>query len=126
VRETERRDPHGGGFLSTVVLVGGAIYAAVAMAAIGWSPRSGPERRHLPPPGLAALAAMIFAFSIAARGVRSLPRWLGWFEIFAGLAALASIFLLTMLIWLLWIAVTSLVQFARFRSADPTAEPTSA
>jgi hypothetical protein len=71
--------------------------------------------------GTAALAAMIFAFSLTILATRILPRWLGWFGIVAGIAALASIVFLTMFVWLLWIAVTSLLLFASSRKAAPAA-----
>jgi len=68
--------------------------------------------------GTAALAVMIFAFSLTILNSRVLPRWLGWFGLLAGVAALASIMFVTMIIWLLWIAVTSLLLFTHSRKAD--------
>jgi fatty acid desaturase len=61
--------------------------------------------------GGAAMAALIFAASIAVRRYAILPRWVSWFGFVAGVAALASIIFFTMLLWLLWVAVASVMLF---------------
>jgi hypothetical protein len=67
--------------------------------------------------GGAALAAFIFATSLAIRRAEILPSWLGWFGYVAGVAAIFSVVFFTMLVWLLWIAVVSVSLFLRSRQA---------
>jgi hypothetical protein len=75
--------------------------------------------------GGAAMAALIFATSIAVRRYAVLPSWVGWFGFAAGVAAIFSVVFLTMLFWLLWIAVASVALFLRSRqaAAAPEAAP---
>jgi hypothetical protein len=75
--------------------------------------------------GGAAMAALIFATSIAVRRYAILPRWVSWFGFAAGVAAIASIIFFTMLFWLLWVAVASVALFLAARSevAAPKAAP---
>lgn len=137
VRETMRRwlAEEADGMLGFVVTIGGSAYAAVTLVAIGDADgvrtMSDDTFRHQVYPGIlhansdwtyvahatgtAALAAMIFAFSITVLATRSLPRWLGWFGILAGVAALASLIFVTIFVWLLWIAVTSVMLFLAVR-----------
>ena len=127
VRESERTAPEDGTFLSTIVLVGGTAYVALAMAGIaladGVKTMSDDTFHHqvysgvvhaandatylMVTTGGAALASLIFAVSIAARRYEILPRWVSWFGFVAGVAAIFSIIFFTMLVWLLWIAVAS-------------------
>jgi hypothetical protein len=137
LRETMRRllAAETDAMLGFVVTIGGTAYAAVTMAAIGDAAgvrtMSDDTFRHQVYPGIihansdwtyiahatgtAALAAMIFAFSITVLATRALPRWLGWFGVLAGIAALISILFLTILVWLLWIVVASVVLFLAAR-----------
>ena len=137
VRETMRRwlAEEADGMLGFVVTIGGSAYAAVTLVAIGDAhgvrTMSDDTFRHQVYPGIlhansdwtyvahatgtAALAAMIFAFSITVLATGSLPRWLGWFGILAGVAALASLIFVTIFVWLLWIAVTSVMLFLAVR-----------
>jgi hypothetical protein len=128
------------GALGYLVTIGGTAYAAVTLVAIGLAAgvrtMSDDTFHHQVYPGIihansdgtyithatgtAALAAMIFAFSIAVLGTRILPRWLGWFGLVAGVAALVSVFFLTMFVWLLWIAVTSILLFVSNRRGGDT------
>jgi hypothetical protein len=139
VREAEALEGGRDGMLGFLVTIGGASYAAVALGAIGLAAgvrtMSDDTYRHQVYPdiihansdgtyvmhatGTAALAVMIFAFSLAILGSRALPRWLGWFGMLAGLAALISIIFFTILIWLLWVAVASVVLFLHSRKAGP-------
>jgi hypothetical protein len=143
VREAEVPDGGRDGMLGFLVSIGGAGYAAVALGAVGLAAgvrtMSDDTYRHQVYPdiihansdgtyimhatGTAALSVMIFAFSMAILGSRTLPRWLGWFGLLAGLAALISIIFFTIFIWLLWVAVTSILLFLRSRKAGP-ARPT--
>ncbi|HEU5244681.1 MAG TPA: hypothetical protein VFU33_09785 [Gaiellaceae bacterium] len=137
VRESEQAAPEQGTFLSTIVLVGGTVYIAVAMAGIavadGIRTMSDDTYRHQVYSGVihaasdasyilvvtagAAMAALIFATSIAVRRYAILPRWVGWFGFVAGVAAIFSVIFFTMLLWLLWIAVASVSLFLSARPA---------
>jgi hypothetical protein len=145
VRESEQASPEQGTFLSTIVLVGGTVYIAVAMAGVavadGIKTMSDDTYNHtvysgvihaasdasylLVATGGAAMAALIFATSIAVRRYAILPRWVSWFGFAAGVAAIASIIFFTMLFWLLWVAVASVALFLAARSevAAPKAAP---
>jgi hypothetical protein len=145
VLASEQTSPEQGTFLSTIVLAGGTIYIAVAMAGValadGIKTMSDDTYHHqvysgvihagndasylLVTTGGAALAALIFAASAAARRFEILPRWLSWFGYVAGVAAIFSIIFFTMIVWLLWIAVASVVLFLRSREAAsaPKHEP---
>jgi hypothetical protein len=137
VRESEQAAPEQGTFLSTIVLVGGTVYIALAMAGIaisdGIKTMSDDTYQHqvysgvihaasdasylLVTTGGAAMAALIFATSIAIRRYAILPRWVGWFGFVAGVCAIASIIFFTMLLWLLWVAVASVTLFLASRPA---------
>ncbi len=147
VRESEQASPEQGTFLSTVVLVGGTVYVAVSMAAIavadGIRTMSDDTYQHRVYSGVihaasdasyllvvtagAAMAALIFATSIAVRRYAILPRWVSWFGFVAGVAAIFSVIFFTMLVWLLWVAVASV---SLFLAAKPEAaarrEPSAA
>ena len=123
------------GMLGFLVAIGGTAYAAVTMVALGEAAgvrtMSDDTFKHQVYPGIihanddgvyiahatgtAALAAMIFAFSITVLATRMLPRWVGWFGVVAGVAAIASLIFVTMFVWLLWIAVTSVLLFLAAR-----------
>ena len=147
VRESEQAAPEHGTLLSTIVLVGGTVYIAVAMAGIavadGIRTMSDDTYHHqvysgvihaasdasylLVVTGGAAMAALIFATAIAVRRYAILPSWVGWFGFAAGVAAIASIMFFTMLFWLVWIAVASVSLFLQTRSAPaPRREPATA
>jgi hypothetical protein len=145
VRESEQASPEQGTFLSTIVLVGGTVYIAVAMAGIaladGVKTMSDDTYQHQVYSGVihaandatyimvvtggAAMAALIFATSIAVRRYAILPRWVSWFGYVAGVAAILSVIFFTMLLWLLWVAVASVALFLAVRSevAAPKAAP---
>jgi hypothetical protein len=147
VRESEQVSPEQGTFLSTIVLVGGTVYVAVAMAGIaiadGIKTMSDDTYHHQVYSGIihaagdasyilvatagAAMAALIFATSIAARRYAILPRWVSWFGFVAGVAAIFSVIFFTMLLWLLWIAVASVSLFLASRPAGAAqGEPSAA
>jgi fatty acid desaturase len=67
--------------------------------------------------GGAAMAALIFATSVAVRRYAILPRWISWFGFVAGVAAILSIIFFTMIVWLLWVAVASVSLFLSTRPA---------
>jgi hypothetical protein len=145
IRLSEQATPEEGTFLSTLVLVGGTVYIAVAMAGIaladGVKTMSDDTYQHQVYSGVihaandatyimvvtggAAMAALIFATAIAVRRYGILPRWVSWFGFVAGVAAIASVIFFTMLLWLLWVAVASVALFLAARSevAAPKAAP---
>jgi hypothetical protein len=147
VRESEQAAQEQGTFLSTIVLVGGTVYIALAMAGIavadGIKTMSDDTYQHqvysgvihaasdasylLVTTGGAAMGALIFATSIAIRRYAILPRWVSWFGYVAGVCAIASLIFFTMLLWLLWIAVASVMLFLASRpAAAARREPSAA
>jgi hypothetical protein len=130
----------GDSMLAFLVTIGGTAYGAVTLVALGEAAgvrtMSDDTFQHQVFPGIihanddgvyiahatgtAALAAMIFAFSITVLATRVLPRWIGWFGVVAAVAALASVFFVTMFVWLLWIAVASVVLFLAARQGPGT------
>ena len=147
LRETVRTataDSGGDTMLAFLVTIGGTAYGAVTLTALGEAAgvrtMSDDTFRHHVFPGIihaaddgvyiahatgtAALAAMIFAFSITVLATRTLPRWLGWFGVVAAVAALVSIIFFTMFLWLLWIAVTSVTLFLTARREPGTTRDT--
>jgi len=146
VRESEAAAPEQGTFLSTIVLMGGTVYVAVAMAGIaiagGIKTMSDDTYHHQVYSGLihaagdasyvlvvtagAAMAALIFASSVAVRRYEILPRWVSWFGFVAGVAAIFSLFFFTMLVWLIWVAVASVSLFIRARPATAARREPSA
>jgi hypothetical protein len=151
LRETVRKATvasEGESMLGFLVTIGGTAYGAVTLVALGEAAgvrtMSDDTFQHEVFPGIihansdgtyiahatgtAALAAMIFAFSITVLATRVLPRWIGWFGLIAAVAALVSILFVTMFVWLLWIAVTSIVLFlaARREGTAPSESPTAA
>ena len=146
VRESEQASPEQGTFLSTIVLVGGTVYIAVAMAGIaiadGIRTMSDDTYHHQVYSGVihaagdasyilvatagVAMASLIFATSIAVRRYAILPRWISWFGFVAGVAAIFSVIFFTMLLWLLWIAVASVSLFLASRPAGAARREPSA
>jgi hypothetical protein len=146
IRASETAAGEQGTFLSTIVLVGGTVYVAVAMAAVaiaaGIKTMSDDTYNHAVYSGVihaasdacyvmivtggAAMAALIFATSVAVRRYAIMPRWVGWFGFAAGVAALFSLFFFTMLVWLLWVAVASVMLFLSSRSPAPRASAATA
>jgi hypothetical protein len=147
IRASELAAPEEGTFLSTVVLIGGTVYVAVAMAGIavadGIKTMSDDTYQHRVYSGVihaasdaayimivtggAAMAALIFATAVAARRYAILPSWVSWFGYVAGVAAILSVIFFTMLLWLLWIAVASVVLFMAARSEmAPAPRPATA
>jgi hypothetical protein len=147
VRASEQAVPEDGTFLSTIVLVGGTVYVAVAMAGIaladGIRTMSDDTYHHQVYSGVihaagdasyilvvtagVTMAALIFATAVAVRRYAILPRWLSWFGFVAGVAAIFSVIFFTMLVWLLWVAVASVLLFLQSRpEAAARREPSAA
>lgn len=147
LRERVRESEQGDTFLSTVVLVGGTVYVAVAMAGIaiadGIRTMSDDTYHHrvysgvihaandasyiLIVTGAVGMASLIFATAVAVRRYAILPRWLSWFGFVAGVAAIFSVIFFTMIVWLLFIAVVSVTLFLASRpEAAARREPSAA
>lgn len=123
----------GEGILTTVVTIGGTIYAALAFGAAAlnagirtmsddtFQHRVFPELIHaaddagyvMHATGGAALGAMIIAASLALMGAAVWPKWAGWVGVAVGILAIGSIFFFTQFVFLLWILIVSLVMFMR-------------
>jgi len=145
IRVSELAASTEGTFLSTIVLIGGTVYIAVAMAAIaledGVKTMSDDTYQHRVYSGVihaandatyimvvtggAAMAALIFAVSVAARRYAILPRWVTWFGFVAGVAAIFSVIFFTDALVALWIAVASVALFLATRS-EPAPAPRTA
>ena len=133
LRRTVRRHEGEDGFLTALTTIGGAVYAALALAALavdmGVRTMSDDTYHHQVFPGLihaandagyvlhatggAGAAAMIIAASLAALRVRAVPSWAGWLGIAAGILALGSIAFFPQLAIAIWILVVSGVMFVR-------------
>jgi hypothetical protein len=140
LREAVRRID-GGGLYTAVTTIGGAVYAALAFAAIAlntairtmsddtFENRVYPELIHaaddagyvLHATGGAGAAAMILAATLAAMHTRRIAPWLGWLSLLCGFAALASIAFFPQLLLAAWIAVASVALF-RSRPAETGGE----
>jgi hypothetical protein len=135
LRQTVRQHEGGDGFLTTLTTIGGAVYAALAFAALGLNmgirTMSDDTFHHQVYPGLihaaddagyvlhatggAGAAAMIIAASLAAMRAAVIPAWAGWLGIVAGIVSLASIAFIPMLVLALWIVIASVLMFLRGR-----------
>jgi hypothetical protein len=129
----EQAETPGASFLTTLVTIGGTVFAAAGICQIGIASgiktMSDDTYHHQVYSGLihaagdasyvilagsgVAMATLIFALALATFSFGLLPRWLGWFGVVAGVAAVFSLFFFTMLLWLLWIAVASVMLYVR-------------
>jgi hypothetical protein len=123
----------GEGILTGIVSLGGGIYAACAIVAIGiedgirtmsddtFQHRVYPELIHaaddagwvIHAGGAAGLGAMIIAASAAFMTRGTWPRWAGWLGIVVGVLSLASIVFFPQFLFLLWILIVSTLMFLR-------------
>jgi hypothetical protein len=121
----------GEGFLPTLATVGGAVYAALALAAVAISNavrtmnddtyrhQVFPELVHaasdaayvLHSTGGVGVGAMMIAASLAVVRTRALPVWLGWVGVAAGIVALASIAFFPWFVIALWLLAASVILF---------------
>lgn len=140
LREALRRIDRDG-FYASLAAIGGAVYAALALAAIAvnmgirtmnddtYQHQVYPDLIHaandvgyvLHATGGAGAGAMIFAATLAAMRARRIAPWLGWLGLLAGLGALASIAFIPQILLALWIVVAS-VALLRFRAEPVPAE----
>jgi hypothetical protein len=123
----------GDGFLTSIVTIGGTIYAALALTAVAvnqgirtmsddtFQHRVYPELIHaaddaswvIHASGAAGMAAMIIAASAAFMSRGIWPRWAGWISIVVGILSLGSIAFFPQFLWLLWVLIVSVVLFTR-------------
>ena len=128
-----------GGLLTSMVGIGGTLYAALALVAVsiedGIKTMSDDTYRHQVFPelihaaddagwvihaaGAAGLAAMIIASSYAFMARGTWPRWAGWVGIAVGILSLASIVFFPQFLFLLWILVVSVLMFLRPERYEP-------
>ncbi|HEX6702824.1 MAG TPA: hypothetical protein VF101_19005 [Gaiellaceae bacterium] len=119
----------GDGLLATVATIGGAVYAALTLAAFsieqGILTMTDDTYRHGVDPllvhsandvgyvlhsaGGAAIGAAIVAVSLAALGARAIPAWLGWLSFVAGIVAVFSITFFPWIVIAVWLAIASVL-----------------
>jgi len=127
------------GILTTIVTIGGSIYAALALVAValeaGIKTMSDDTYRHQVFPelihaaddagwvihagGAAGLAAMIIAASYAFMARGTWPKWAGWVGIVVGILSLGAIAFFPDFLFLLWILAVSLLMFIRPARYEP-------
>ena len=123
----------GEGILTSVVTIGGSVYAAVAFASLAvntgirtmsddtYQHRVFPDLIHaaddvgyvMHATGAAGLGAMIIALSLAFMWGGVWPKWAGWLGVVVGILAIGAIFFFTQWLFLLWILVVSVLMFMR-------------
>lgn len=127
------------GILTTIVTIGGTIYAALALASVALNDAirtmSDDTYRHQVFPelihaaddagwvihasGAAGLSAMIIAASWAFMSRGTWPRWAGWVGIVVGVLTLAAVAFFPQFLFLLWILVVSVLMFLRPSRYEP-------
>jgi hypothetical protein len=133
LRRAVRRWEGEDGYLTALSTIGGAVYAALAFAALavnmGIRTMSDDTYHHTVYPGLmhaaddaayilhatggAGASAMIIAASLAAMRAGVVRSWVGWLGIAAGILALASILFFTQAAIAIWILAVGGLLFAR-------------
>jgi uncharacterized protein DUF4386 len=119
------------GFLTTLASVGGAVYAALALAGMSvWAAIATmsddtfhdqvyPELIHaandagyvIHASGGVGIGALMIAASIAAKRAALIPRWLGWVGVVSGVLGVFSIFFFPQFLVALWILVAGVLLF---------------
>lgn len=126
----------GDGVLSSAVLLGGGLYAALSSAAfILWGGTeqlkvnsthpvhpellqfAGDISWFLNATGFIGAAALVIAASVIAMRAAVLPSWLGWLSVAAGIVLLVSFFAFPEIIWAVWVLVVSVGLFRGERAA---------
>lgn len=135
LREALRR--WDGGFLGTLALIGGTVYAALSAAAIsiylGIATMSDDTFNDIVYPGLPHAASdvwytmhaaggigagsMIVAASLAALRAARIPAWLGWLGVVAGIVSVFSIFFFPQIVLAISLIVMSVLLFLSKESA---------
>jgi hypothetical protein len=121
------------GVLTTVVTVGGGVYAALAWTSLGlnagirtmsddtYHHQVFPELIHaaddasyvINASGAAGIAAMIIAASLVFKARAVWPSWAGWLGIIVGVLSIASIAFFPQFLYLAWVLIVSIVMFLR-------------
>ena len=120
----------GDGVLASVVLLGGALYAALSSAAFiiwGGTEQLKVDSTHPVHPelhqfagdiswflnatGFIGAAALVIAASVIAMRAAVVPSWLGWLSVAAGIVLLVSFFAFPEIIWAVWVLVVSVGLF---------------
>jgi hypothetical protein len=119
----------GDGLLTTVATIGGAIYAALTLAAFAandaiktmsddtYRHQVFPELIHLADDlsyvlhsfGGVAAGAMMVAASLAALQARALPAWLCWLSVVAGISGIVSFFFIPWIVIGVWLIVAGIL-----------------
>ena len=127
------------GILTTVVTIGGTVYAALTLVAAGleqgirtmsddtYHHQVFPELIHaaddaawvIHASGALGLAAMIIAASYAFMARGSWPKWAGWLGIVVGILSVGAIVFFPQFLFLLWILVVSVLMFLRPERYEP-------
>jgi hypothetical protein len=136
----------GDGVLGMVTTVGGAVYAALTLAAFsvdaGIKTMSDDTyvdpvtHHHTVYPGLihaaddvwwvmhsaggAGVGAMMVAASLALLGSRRGPSWAAWLGVIAGISALASVFFIPWFVIAVWLVVASVLVVRAHVEEDPS------
>jgi hypothetical protein len=133
LRRTVRRQEGEDGYLASLTMIGGVVYATLALAALainqGIRTMSDDTFQHTVYPGLihaandasyvlhatggAGASVMIIAASVAAMRAAAIPKWAGWLGVLAGILALASIAFFPQAAIAIWILIASGGIFAR-------------
>ncbi|HZR95165.1 MAG TPA: hypothetical protein VFA56_05690 [Gaiellaceae bacterium] len=127
------------GILTTMVGLGGGVYAAAALVAVsleeGIKTMSDDTYRHQVFPelihaaddagwvihasGAVGLSVMIVSASYAFMARGTWPRWAGWVGIVIGILSLAAVAFFPQFLFLLWILVVSILMFLRPQRYEP-------
>jgi hypothetical protein len=130
----------GDGVLAMVATVGGAVYAALTLAAFsvdaGVKTMSDDTYKHTVYPELihaandtwwvlhsaggAGAGAMMVAASLALLGSPRAPRWLAWLGVIAGISALVSVFFIPWFVIAVWLVIASVLVLRAHVEDDPT------
>jgi hypothetical protein len=144
LRQIVRRTD-GDGFLTTLVTVGGTVYATTTL--VGWSldtavsTMSDDTFRHQVYPSLIhaagdagyvihasggiGLGALMVAASLAAMRAALIPAWAGWTGIVFGIVALFSVFFFPMILIAIWLLVAGVLVYLAPVGPAPAAPVTA-
>jgi hypothetical protein len=131
----------GDGLLTTATTIGGAVYAAMTIAAfsvdVALKTMSDDTYHHTVYPELVhagndiayalhsgggvGAAAMMIAASLAALGSPLVPRWLAWLGVVAGISAIVSFVFIPWFVIAVWLVVASVLVFRAHVAPDATA-----
>jgi hypothetical protein len=131
----------GDGLLTAATTIGGAVYAAMSIAAFSvdaaLKTMSDDTYHHTVYPGLVhagndiayalhsgggvGAAAMMIAASLAALGSPSVPRWASWLGVVAGISAIVSFVFVPWFVVAVWLVIASVLVFRAHVAPDATA-----